>query len=215
MRGTGRESFRWRRTRPLRCSAVGLRAVAIGSASVDNRRERTGRLGHAPVGRADQAIPRAGLSVPHPGVQPGAGRGLSAAAGSRRGGERRAAPGHPEAKAPSAVHLARRAGARRRGARCGRGRDRPRHPVLGEQLLHQGGARPELRLLAPGSHLLGPGAGGHRDRLDRALAEHARERLHARGPGQPQAGRAAAYRDLCRAQPALARPGDPGRGRRT
>ena len=176
---------------------------------------QAGRLGHAPVGRADQAISRAGVPVPDPGVQRGAGGRLSTADGSRRDGERRAAAGRHEAEAPSAVHLARRAGARRCRARCGRGRDRARHPVLGEQLLHQGGARPELCLLAPGPHLLGPGAGRHRDRLDRALAEHARERLHARGPGQPQAGRAAAHRDFCRAQPALARPGDPGRGRRT
>ena len=37
--------------------------------------------------------------------------------------------------------------------------------------------------LASGSHLLGARAGRHRDRLDRAFAEHAGERLHARRPG--------------------------------
>ena len=104
---------------------------------------------------------------------------------------------------------------RDRRARCGRGRDRSRHPVLGEQLLHQGGARPELRLLASGPHLLGPGAGRHRDRLDRALAEHARERLHARGPGSHKRDVLPHTETFARAQPALARPGDPGRGRRT
>ena len=99
-------------------------------------------------------------------------------------------------------------------ARRRRGRDRAQHPVLGEQLLHQGGAQRELHQLASGPDLLGPGAGRDRDRLDRAQPEHGRERRDAGDPRHPHPGGRAAQGHLRRAQPALARPGDRGRGRR-
>ena len=42
----------------------------------------------------------------------------------------------------------------------------------------------QLRLLAPGQHLLGAGAAGYRHRLGRHLGKHAGERRHAGHPGQ-------------------------------
>lgn len=70
-------------------------------------------------------------------------------------------------------------------ARCahprrGRVADRAGHPALGVGLLREAPRRRRLRLVAPGRDLLGPVRRRRGDRLGRAVAEHARERLHAR-----------------------------------
>ena len=130
-----------------------------------------------------------------------------------RGDRRRAAAGQPAAQDAPALHLGRRArpppGDPRRGGR----RDRPRHPLLDDQLLHQGAEQRRLRVVAPGLDLLGARPGRRRHRLGRLHRRDAGERLHAVHPRHAQGRPAAAPRHLPSRQPAVARPGDRGRGR--
>ena len=96
-------------------------------------------------------------------------RGVRSARGqaARR---RHAAQGAP------AVHLVERAGSPPTHPRRGRGRAGPRPAVLEHHLLHQGGAGPGFRLVAPGCHLLGPVVARRHHRLGSAVAGHAASR---------------------------------------
>ena len=80
--------------------------------------------------------------------------------------------------------------------------------VWGAGFFKKPAGSPDYRQLAPGRHLLGPGAARYRHRLGGAQPEHDRKRLPARGAGQPPLADPAAPRDLRRPQPPEPRPGD-------
>ena len=184
-------------TRPVPCErrarrGLGKAAIEIVNMAVDTGADaKAGEASDASGAGEHRAIPAAGLSVPDPRALAGAGGRYRRQARSCRGrAARRTAGQEAQPEAAPAVHLAQRPGPERRRCWMRSRTYRPRHPVLGRQLLHQGGAHRGLRLLAPGSDLLGAGARRHRHRLGRAVAEHARERLHAGRAGQPPPGRA-------------------------
>ena len=81
------------------------------------------------------------------------------------------------------------------------GPDRARHHLLGHQLLHQGGERPGLRVVASGFDLLGPRAAGRGDGVAGFHRCAGRERGDEVHPRQPQVGPGAAPGHLPRAQP--------------
>ena len=117
-------------------------------------------------------------------------------------------------QAASAVHLAERPDPPSAHPRCGRGRHRPGHPVLGHDLLHQGSAQPGLCVVASGLDLLGAGAAGHHHRLGRVHRQQRSEWRDAGDPRHAQDGSGATSRHVRRRQPAVARAGDRGRGGR-
>ena len=117
-------------------------------------------------------------------------------------------------KIAPAVHLGRRTRAPPEDRRCGRGHFRPRPSVLDHEFLHQGGQKPRVRVVAPGRVLLGPRSRRRGDGVGRAVARQSRERMHEIPAGLADAGPSPARRHLPQGQPALARTGNRGRGRR-
>jgi hypothetical protein len=87
------------------------------------------------------------------------------------------------------------------------------HPLLGDQLFHQGGAHPQLRLLAPGQHLLGTGVARHRHCLGRDPRKRGGERRHAGDPGHTHRRPSGSSRHVRARQHAEPRPRDRGEGR--
>ena len=124
---------------------------------------------------------------------------------------RRSAP-----QAASALHVARRAGAPPAHPRRGRGRARPRHPVL--EHATSSSRRRTTRPSSPGTRTRPTGGSTRRTSSPpgwRFTAEQPRATAHAGHPGHATSStRCRTATHSTDEQPALARPGDRGRGRR-
>ena len=150
---------------------------------------------------------RDGFAFPVPVLD--AGRGARTARRSRILGEA-AGPSarlSGEEQVVPALSLGGHAGASSQGARCGRGRDRARHPGLSLDDVDQGAAHAGLCALAPGRRLFLPRSAGARDGLGGALRGVGAGGLHAGDPGHASPADDRARRQARPAQHDQARPG--------